>query len=134
MRRCWPAAPPSCYEGKPVGTPDRRRLLARYRRIHGVKLLFTAPTAIRAIKKEDPDGVFLKKYDLSKLRGAVFWPASAADPDTHRTGLRRPAARTRWWIIGGRPKPAGPSPAIPSALGLLPSTRAGSSGKPDAWL
>ena len=52
------------YEGKPVGTPDAGqfwRVISEYK----VKTMFTAPTAIRAIKKEDADGKELKKYDLS---------------------------------------------------------------------
>ena len=51
------------YEGKPVGTPDPGafwRLIAE----HGVNALFTAPTAFRAIKKEDPNGTYMAKYDL----------------------------------------------------------------------
>ena len=54
------------YEGKPVGTPDAGsfwRVISE----HKVKSLFTAPTAFRAIKKEDPEGKFFKKYDLSKI-------------------------------------------------------------------
>ena len=53
------------YEGKPVGTPDPGafwRVVAE----HGVKVLFTAPTAFRAIKKEDPKGDHLGRYDLSR--------------------------------------------------------------------
>lgn len=55
------------FEGKPIGTPDA----GTYWRVisdHKVAVMFTAPTAIRAIKKEDPDGEFVKKYDLSSLR------------------------------------------------------------------
>ena len=55
------------FEGKPVRTPDAGtfwRLAAEY----GVSVIFTAPTAIRAIKKEDPGGKFAKQYDLSRLR------------------------------------------------------------------
>ncbi|KRX01730.1 hypothetical protein PPERSA_01600 [Pseudocohnilembus persalinus] len=54
------------YEGKPVGTPDASiywKLIEKYR----VKTLFTAPTAVRAIRKEDPQGEFIKKYDISSL-------------------------------------------------------------------
>ena len=63
------------YEGKPVGTPDAGsfwRLIAEHKAV----ALFTAPTAFRAIRKEDPDGKFIRKYDLSKFR-TLFWPASA---------------------------------------------------------
>ena len=68
------------YEGKPVGTPDAGafwRVCAE----HGVVSLFTAPTAFRAIRKEDPDGKLLKQYDLSKFR-ALFLAGERADPPT----------------------------------------------------
>ncbi|MCW2690895.1 MAG: acyl-CoA synthetase/AMP-acid ligase [Mycobacterium sp.] len=69
------------YEGKPVGTPDAGAFW-RVAAEHGVKALFTAPTAIRAIKKEDPDGVHLGKYDLSKLR-YLFQAGERLDPGTY---------------------------------------------------
>ncbi len=68
------------YEGKPVGTPDPGafwRVLAD----HDVAALFTAPTAFRAIKKEDPNGEYLNKYDLSKFR-TLFLAGERTDPDT----------------------------------------------------
>ncbi len=68
------------YEGKPVGTPDAGafwRVIAE----HGVKVLFTAPTAFRAIKKEDPEGAHLERYDLSALR-TLFLAGERTDPDT----------------------------------------------------
>ena len=68
------------FEGKPVGTPDAGafwKIISDYQ----VKSLFTAPTAIRAIKKEDPDGKFFKKYDLSKF-DTLFLAGERADPDT----------------------------------------------------
>ena len=68
------------YEGKPVGTPDAGafwRVCAE----HGVVSLFTAPTAFRAIRKEDPDGKLLKQYDLSKFR-TLFLAGERADPPT----------------------------------------------------
>ncbi len=68
------------YEGKPVGTPDPGafwRVISQ----HGVKVLFTAPTAFRAIKREDPNGQYAKKYDLSGLR-ALFLAGERCDPDT----------------------------------------------------
>ena len=71
------------YEGKPVGTPDPGafwRVIAQ----HDVKVLFTAPTAFRAIKKEDPNGEYLKKYDLNGS-STSSWPASASTP-TPTTG------------------------------------------------
>jgi propionyl-CoA synthetase len=68
------------FEGKPVGTPDAGtfwRIIDQYR----VKTLFTAPTAMRAIKREDSQGKFIKESDLSAL-GAVFLAGERADPDT----------------------------------------------------
>jgi propionyl-CoA synthetase len=55
------------YEGKPVGTPDPGAFW-RVAEQHGVNVLFTAPTAFRAIKRDDPDGAYMKKYDLSRFR------------------------------------------------------------------
>ncbi|MGI9393753.1 MAG: propionyl-CoA synthetase [Boseongicola sp.] len=68
------------FEGKPVGTPDAGTFW-RVIQEHGVKILFTAPTAFRAIKREDPKGEFIKKYDLSGLR-TLFLAGERADPDT----------------------------------------------------
>ena len=68
------------YEGKPVGTPDPGAFF-RVIEQHGVNVLFTAPTAFRAIKKEDPDGAFIKKYDLSTFR-TLFLAGERSDPDT----------------------------------------------------
>ena len=68
------------FEGKPVGTPDPGvfwRVIAE----HKVKSLFTAPTAFRAIKKEDPHGEYLKKYDLGCLE-SLFLAGERTDPDT----------------------------------------------------
>src|SRR5438874_5542319 len=68
------------YEGKPVGTPDAGafwRVIAE----HGVAALFTAPTAFRAIKKEDPKGELLARSDLPKFR-TLFLAGERADPDT----------------------------------------------------
>jgi propionyl-CoA synthetase len=68
------------YEGKPVGTPDPGafwRVISQ----HGVSTLFTAPTAFRAIKKEDPEGKLIGKYDLSAFR-ALFLAGERCDPDT----------------------------------------------------
>ena len=68
------------YEGKPVGTPDAGafwRVIAD----HGVNCLFTAPTAFRAIKKEDPRGELIGDYDISTLR-ALFLAGERSDPDT----------------------------------------------------
>jgi propionyl-CoA synthetase len=68
------------YEGKPVGTPDAGafwRVIAEHR----VSVLFTAPTAFRAIRKEDPEGALIPDYDLSSLR-ALFLAGERCDPDT----------------------------------------------------
>ena len=68
------------YEGKPVGTPDPGafwRVISQ----HKVSALFTAPTAFRAIKKEDPEGEYLKRYDVSKLH-TLFLAGERTDPDT----------------------------------------------------
>ncbi|TYB51476.1 propionyl-CoA synthetase [Nonomuraea sp. PA05] len=69
------------YEGKPVGTPDPGAFW-RVVATHDVRTLFTAPTAIRAIKKEDPSGNFAKKWDLSGLR-YLFLAGERLDPDTY---------------------------------------------------
>ena len=68
------------FEGKPVGTPDAGtfwRMIEEYK----IKVLFTAPTAFRAIKREDPQGEFVRKYDLSSLK-ALYLAGERADPDT----------------------------------------------------
>ena len=85
------------YEGKPVGTPDAGsfwRIISEYK----VKSLFTAPTAFRAIKKEDPEGKFFKKYDLSKFE-ILFLAGERADPDTIKWAenlLKKPVI-DHWW-------------------------------------
>jgi propionyl-CoA synthetase len=68
------------YEGKPIGTPDAGafwRVIAE----HKVSVMFTAPTAFRAIRKEDPEGEFVRKYDLSHFR-TLFLAGERCDPDT----------------------------------------------------
>jgi len=68
------------FEGKPIGTPDAGtfwRVISE----HNVRSFFTAPTAIRAVKREDPKGEEIKKYDLSGLR-ALYLAGERADPDT----------------------------------------------------
>jgi propionyl-CoA synthetase len=68
------------YEGKPVGTPDPGafwRVISQ----HGVSVLFTAPTAFRAIKREDPTGDYIRKYDLSCFR-TLFLAGERCDPPT----------------------------------------------------
>ena len=85
------------YEGKPVGTPDPGafwRVIAQ----HGVVCLFTAPTAFRAIKKEDPDGRHIGRHDLSRFR-TLFLAGERCDPDTLRWAeakLQRPGI-DHWW-------------------------------------
>jgi propionyl-CoA synthetase len=97
------------YEGKPVGTPDAGaywRLIAE----HGVTTLFTAPTAFRAIRKEDPQAKFMHGHDLSKFR-ALFLAGERADPDTVKWAeeiLQRPVIDHWWqtetgWCIAGNP-------------------------------
>jgi len=104
------------FEGKPVGTPDAGAFW-RVASEHGAVALFTAPTAFRAIKKEDPEGKFVKNYDLSKFR-ALFLAGERADPDTIKWAeniLKVPVidhwwqTETGWTIVGN-----------PAGLGLLP--------------
>lgn len=68
------------YEGKPVGTPDAGAFW-RVIEEHRVRSFFTAPTALRAIKRDDPEGLLVKDYDLSHLQ-ALFLAGERADPDT----------------------------------------------------
>jgi propionyl-CoA synthetase len=68
------------YEGKPVGTPDAGAFW-RVIHQHGVNVLFTAPTAFRGIRKEDPEGRHMERYDLRSLR-ALFLAGERCDPDT----------------------------------------------------
>ena len=115
------------YEGKPVGTPDPGafwRVISQ----HGVKVLFTAPTAFRAIKKEDPDGDYLKKYDLSSFK-YLFLAGERLDPDTYHWAsdlLKRPVIDHWWqtetgWAIAANCagielfpiKPGSPTKAVP---------------------
>ncbi|MEO3792289.1 propionyl-CoA synthetase [Nonomuraea sp. B10E15] len=85
------------YEGKPVGTPDPGAFW-RVVATHGVRTLFTAPTAIRAIKKEDPSGNFAKKWDLSGLR-YLFLAGERLDPDTYHwaSDLLGIPVIDHWW-------------------------------------
>ena len=115
------------YEGKPVGTPDAGafwRVISE----HGVAALFTAPTAFRAIKREDPEGDLPKKYDLSSLR-TLFLAGERADPDTISWAERQlgvPVIDHWWqtetgWAIAANPigierlpvKPGSPTVAMP---------------------
>ena len=104
------------YEGKPVGTPDAGafwRMIEEYK----ISALFTAPTAFRAIKKEDPNARLLEKYDTSSLR-TLFLAGERADPDTVAWAERILGVpivdhwwqtETGWCIVGD-----------PVGLGLLP--------------
>ncbi len=85
------------FEGKPVGTPDAGafwKIISEYK----VKSLFTAPTAFRAIKKEDPDGKFFSKYDLSSFE-SLFLAGERADPDTIKwaENLLNVPVIDHWW-------------------------------------
>jgi propionyl-CoA synthetase len=85
------------YEGKPVGTPDAGAFW-RVIEQHKVKVLFTAPTAFRAIKREDPNGDYLKKYDLSHFE-QLFLAGERTDPATlewAQNTLQRPVI-DHWW-------------------------------------
>ena len=113
------------YEGKPVGTPDAGAFW-RVISAHKVKAFFTAPTALRAIKREDPQGEFLNKYDLSHLK-YLFLAGERLDPDTYYWAselLKKPVIDHWWQTETGW--------AIASnfaGLGLLP-IKAGSPTKP----
>ncbi len=115
------------YEGKPVGTPDAGafwRMVSEYK----IAALFTAPTAFRAIKREDPEGELLKKYDLSSLR-TLFLAGERSDPETIKwaqTHLKVPVIDHWWqtetgWAIAGNAiglhefpvKPGSPTKAVP---------------------
>ena len=107
------------FEGKPVGTPDA----GTYWRViqdHKVKSFFTAPTAIRAIKREDPNGEFIGKYDLSSLQ-ALFLAGERADPDTVQWAeekLNLPVI-DHWW----QTETGWSIAANPMGVGLLPVKR-----------
>ncbi|MFV0462512.1 MAG: propionyl-CoA synthetase [Nostocoides sp.] len=85
------------YEGKPVGTPDASafwRIISEY----GAKAMFTAPTAYRAIKKEDAAGTFMAEHDLSSLKN-VFLAGERLDPDTYEWASERLGVPVvdNWW-------------------------------------
>jgi propionyl-CoA synthetase len=113
------------FEGKPVGTPDAGvywRVISQ----HGVKALFTAPTAFRAIKREDPKAELMKRYDLSAFR-TLFLAGERADPDTVQwaeQALNVPVV-DHWW----QTETGWPVTANPAGLGLLP-VKYGSPGVP----
>ncbi len=104
------------YEGKPIGTPDAGafwRVISQ----HGAVAFFTAPTAFRAIRKEDPDGKFIRQHDLTKFR-TLFLAGERADPPTvdwAEKQLKVPVIDHWWqtetgWCIAGNP----------IGLGMLP--------------
>jgi propionyl-CoA synthetase len=85
------------YEGKPVGTPDPGEFW-RVVQEHKVTVLFTAPTALRAIKREDFAGDYFRRYDIASLRH-IFLAGERLDPDTYhwaRNLLQRPVV-DHWW-------------------------------------
>ncbi|SHL19186.1 propionyl-CoA synthetase [Pseudonocardia thermophila] len=104
------------YEGKPVGTPDAGQFW-RVVQEHGVKTLFTAPTAFRAIKKEDPDGEYTRKYDLSSLK-YLFLAGERLDPETYRwaSDLLGIPVIDHWW----QTETGWPIVANPAGIELLP--------------
>jgi propionyl-CoA synthetase len=113
------------YEGKPVGTPDAGafwRVVAE----HGVDVLFTAPTAFRAIRKEDPTGSYLGKHDVSTLR-ALFLAGERLDPETYRwaVDLLGIPVVDHWW----QTETGWPIAANPLGLEALPP-KAGSPSVP----
>jgi propionyl-CoA synthetase len=115
------------FEGKPVGTPDAG-VYWRIIQQHKVKTLFTAPTAFRAIRKEDPEGALIGKYDLSKFE-YLFLAGERCDPPTLEWAvekLKRPTVDHWWqtetgWSICANPlgierfavKPGSPTKAVP---------------------
>jgi propionyl-CoA synthetase len=109
------------FEGKPVGTPDAGtfwRVISE----HSVASLFTAPTAFRAIRKEDPNGELIKKYDLSTYR-SLFLAGERADPETVNWAidqLQVPVIDHWWqtetgWCIVGNPLGLGALPVKPGS-------------------
>jgi propionyl-CoA synthetase len=113
------------YEGKPVGTPDAGafwRVVSDY----GVKALFTAPTAFRAVKKEDPDAALLARHDVSSLE-CLFLAGERLDPDTYAWATEKVGVPVvdNWWqtetgwpicanLRGLAPMPLKPgSPSVP---------------------
>jgi propionyl-CoA synthetase len=113
------------YEGKPVGTPDAGafwRVISE----HGVVALFTAPTAFRAIKGQDPKGEFVPNYDLSRFR-TLFLAGERADPETVKWAEQKLGVPgiDHWW----QTETGGPISQNPVGLGRLP-IKYGSPGVP----
>jgi propionyl-CoA synthetase len=113
------------FEGKPVGTPDAGAFW-RVVREHGVDVLFTAPTAFRAIRREDPQGGTIARHGTGRLR-ALFLAGERADPATIQWAerhLKVPVVDNWWQTELGWP-------ALATCVGLGQSdTRHGSAGKP----
>ncbi len=114
------------YEGKPVGTPDPGafwRVISQ----HKVRALFTAPTAFRAIKRDDPNGEYLKKYDISCLK-TLFLAGERCDPDTLHWAERllKIPVIDHWWQTetGWRSAP------IASGIGPAGQGRLADPGRP----
>jgi len=112
------------FEGKPVGTPDAGafwRVISEHR----VSTLFTAPTALRAIKKEDAPGAFIGKYDTGSLK-TLFLAGERADPDTIQWAedkLSMPVIDNWWqtetgWPIAANPMGIEPLPVKYGSLGV----------------
>ena len=109
------------YEGKPVGTPDAGafwRVISEHRAV----ALFTAPTAVRAVRKEDPEGAEIGGYDLSSLR-TLFCAGERLDPDTYTWAtekLDRPVVDNWWqtetgWPIASNLRGLDPMPIKPGS-------------------
>jgi propionyl-CoA synthetase len=109
------------YEGKPIGTPDAGafwRVIAD----HGVKALFTAPTALRAIKKVDPDATEVKKYQLGEFK-TLFMAGERLDPETYHWAHEKlgvPVIDHWWqtetgWPIAANPRGLKPMPVKPGS-------------------
>ncbi|WP_372507904.1 propionyl-CoA synthetase [Mycobacterium barrassiae] len=104
------------YEGKPIGTPDAGAFW-RVVSEHGVKALFSAPTALRAIRKEDPDGSHIGRYDLSCMK-YLFQAGERLDPDTYEWAAAKlgiPVVDHWWqtetgWAIAANPMGVEPMP------------------------
>ena len=122
------------YEGKPVGTPNPGAFW-RVVTEHGVNVLFTAPTAVRAIRKDDPDGAWLARYDRTCLR-SLFFAGERLDPDTYHWASQKlgiPVIDHWWqtetdWAIAANPlgvealpiKPGSPAVPMPGyAIAIL---------------
>ena len=113
------------FEGKPVGTPDPGafwRVISDY----GVKTLFTAPTAFRAIKREDSTGVYKENYDLSHFK-ALFLAGERCDPDTLQwaENLLNVPVIDHWW----QTETGWPMVSVPLGIEHLP-VKPGSASKP----